>query len=130
MNAIQESLRIVFGDHRDNVARFNVRSPDGDYTVEFTVHQNGDAYWNLASYPPSGPPPSFEVVDSDENTYWLVKSDASDVETARDELEQLLPSTGGEHARIRRTKTFHSPEIKSLREWAAELKDVVRRALP
>lgn len=130
MNVIKENLRVVFGDHRDNVARFYVRSPDGDYTIEFTINHKGEAYWNLASYPPSGPPASFEMVDSDERAYWLVESDADDVETASDELEQLLPSTGGEHARACKTKTFHAPAVKSLREYAAELKDAVRRALP
>lgn len=130
VDRIQENLSLVFGEHRHNVARFSVRSPDGDYTIEFTINQSGEAYWNLASYPPRGPPPSFEIVDSDENTFWLVESEAGDVETARDELQQLLPATGGGDARIRKTKTFHSPEIRSLGDWAAELKDAVRRALP
>lgn len=130
MNAIQENLRTVFGEHRHNVARFNIQSPDGDYTIEFTINHEGEAYWNLASYPPSGPPSSFEIVNTDGNVFWLVESDADDVETAKDELEQLLPSTGGDHAQIRNTKTFHSPAMKSWQDWAAELKDVVRRALP
>ena len=130
MNAIKADLRTVFGEHKHNVARFNVRSPGGDYTIEFTINNEGEAYWNLASYPPSGPPSSFEIVNTDENVYWLVESDADDVETAKDELERLLPSTGGDHAQIRSTETFYSPEIKSLRDWAAELKDAVRRALP
>lgn len=127
---ILENLRIVFGDHRHNVARFNVRCPDGDYTIEFTINESGEAYWNLASYPPRGPPDSFELVNSDENTFWLVESEAEDVEAAKEELTQLVPSTGGEHARIRGTKTFYSPEIGSWKDWVAEVKEAVQGVFP
>lgn len=124
-NTIEENLRLVFGEHRHNVARFSIRSPDGDFTIEFTINHKDEAYWNIASYPPGGPPSDFEIVSKNKNQYWLVESRASDVQTAREELARLVPSVGGEHARIRRTKTFHSPPIKGLRDWAADLKDAL-----
>lgn len=123
---VVDALGIVFDeDDRQNVARFTVDSEKGNYTIEFTDGDEDGPYWNIASFPPDGPPDGFEVVQTDEDAFWLVESDASSVDEAHIELTRLVASISGVGVGIVDIKTFHSPVIKSTRDWLEEFRDLV-----
>lgn len=124
--AFAPSFARVLSEKRDNVASFDIESPRGDFTIQFTENKKGGQFWNICSSPPAPTRPLELELEHKGKASALWRTDCDGASEVAEEFDKVLEQYGGEDAVVYQMKTYHSPYIPSLKELFGDIKAILK----